>query len=297
MATALPQFLTTKEVASLLRIKERKVYELATDGAIPVSRVTGKLLFPRDLVEMWVQQHVEYLGGRESLREHPRVLAGSHDPLLEWALRESGSGIASFLDGSLDGVQRLAAGAAIAAGLHVRDAESNDWNRHVVARSMPGMPVVLIEWARRRQGIVLPPGNPAHVAVIRDLVGRKVIPRQPNAGSQLLFEQLLQADGIELDTITLTGPAARSETDVALAVADGKADAGFAIEAVARQLRLDFVALAEDRYDLAIWRRDYFEGPVQRLLAFAAGPALARRAEELGGYDLSTLGTVHYNGP
>ena len=112
MAMALPQFLTTKEVASLLRIKERKVYELATDGAIPVSRVTGKLLFPRDLVEMWVQQHVEYLGGRESLREHPLVLAGSHDPLLEWALRESGSGIATFLDGSLDGVQRLAAGDA-----------------------------------------------------------------------------------------------------------------------------------------------------------------------------------------
>ena len=53
-------YLTTKELAELLRIKERKVYELATDGAIPVSRVTGKLLFPRELVELWVQQNVEY---------------------------------------------------------------------------------------------------------------------------------------------------------------------------------------------------------------------------------------------
>ena len=113
---ALPQFLTTKEVAALLRIKERKVYELATDGAIPVSRVTGKLLFPRDLVEMWVQQHVEYLGGRESLRQHPSVLAGSHDPLLEWALRESGSGLAVYFDGSLDGLERLAQGTGVAAG-------------------------------------------------------------------------------------------------------------------------------------------------------------------------------------
>ena len=294
---ALPQFLTTKEVATLLRIKERKVYELATDGAIPVSRVTGKLLFPRDLVEMWVQQHVEYRGGRESLREHPAVLAGSHDPLLEWALRESGSGIATFLDGSLDGVQRLAAGAALAAGLHVHDPQSGDWNRDVVATAMPGMPVVLIEWARRRQGIVLPEGNPAGVATIGDLIGRRVIPRQPNAGSQLLFEQLLQAEGIAVDSMTFTGPAARSETDVALAVADGKAEAGFAIESVARQLRLTFLPLAEERYDLAIWRRDYFEEPMQRLLAFAGEQALRKRAEELGGYDVSHLGAVHYNGP
>lgn len=294
---ALPQFLTTKEVATLLRIKERKVYELATDGAIPVSRVTGKLLFPRDLVEMWVQQHVEYLGGRESLREHPLVLAGSHDPLLEWALRESGSEIATFLDGSLDGVQRLAAGTALAAGLHVQDTETGEWNCEVVARAMPGMPVVLIEWARRRQGIVLPQGNPAKVASIQDLVGRRVIARQPNAGSQLLFEQLLEADGIDPQSIAATGTAARSETDVALAVADGKAEAGFAIEAVARQLRLAFVPLALERYDLAIWRRDYFETPMQRLLDFAHAPALAKRAEELGGYDVSHLGTVHYNGP
>ncbi|NIM72318.1 MAG: helix-turn-helix domain-containing protein [Gammaproteobacteria bacterium] len=293
----LPQFLTTKEVADLLRIKERKVYELATDGAIPVSRVTGKLLFPRELVELWVQRHVEYQGGRESLRPHPLVLAGSHDPLLEWALRESGSGIATFFDGSLDGVQRLAAGTALAAGLHVHDAASGEWNREIITRAMPGMPVVMIEWARRRQGIVLPAGNPAGVAGVRDLLGLKVIPRQPNAGSQVLLEQLLEAEGIAADALQRVGPAARSETDVALAVADGKAEAGFAIEAAARQLRLDFVPLADERYDLAVWRRDYFEAPMQRLLAFAREPALAGRAEELGGYDVSELGKVHYNGP
>ncbi|MCE3248266.1 MAG: helix-turn-helix protein, partial [Geminicoccaceae bacterium] len=52
----MPEFLTTKEVAALLRIKERKVYELVSDNAIPVSRVTGKLLFPREMIEAWVWQ-------------------------------------------------------------------------------------------------------------------------------------------------------------------------------------------------------------------------------------------------
>ncbi len=113
----MPEFLTTKEVAALLRIKERKVYELVSDNAIPVSRVTGKLLFPREMIEAWVWQHADYAAGTEGLHGRPPVLAGSHDPLLEWALRESGSELAAFFDGSLDGLARLAAGKAIAAGL------------------------------------------------------------------------------------------------------------------------------------------------------------------------------------
>jgi hypothetical protein len=34
-------------------------------------------------------------------------------------------------------------------------------------------------------------------------------------------------------------------------------------------------------------RRDYFEPPIQTLLAFARSDTFARRAEHLGGYDLS----------
>ena len=89
-------FLTTKEVAALLRIKERTVYDLVKEGSIPVSRVTGKLLFPRELVEAWVRRNAETEGGIEAVMRPPPVLAGSHDPLLEWAIRESGSGIATF---------------------------------------------------------------------------------------------------------------------------------------------------------------------------------------------------------
>jgi excisionase family DNA binding protein len=294
---ALPKFLTTREVAELLRIKERKVYELAAEGEIPVSRVTGKLLFPRAMVEMWVQQKVEYAGGREKLLDHPLVLAGSHDPLLDWALRESGSGIATFVDGSLDGLQQLADGRAIAAGIHVYDAESGEWNRPAIERALPGMPVVLIEWAKRRQGLVLPAGNPAGVEGVANLAGCRIIGRQPNAGSRLLFDHLVESGGVDAKSLGFVETPARSETDVALAIADGKADAGFAIESVAHQLRLAFVPLARERFDLAVWRHDYFESPMQRLVAFTRTPAFRARADELGGYDVSDLGTVHYNGP
>ena len=272
----MPEFLTTKEVAALLRIKERKVYELVAEHAIPVSRVTGKLLFPREMVEAWVWRQAEYAGGTEALHGRPPVLAGSHDPLLEWALRESGSELAAFFDGSLDGLARLTAGKAIAAGLHVYEPDAEGWNRDHLERAMPGMPVVLVEWAWRIQGLVA---------------------RQERSGSHLLLDHLMRQAGLESARVRFLAPPARSEADVALAIAEGKADAGFAIETVARQFRLDFVPLFRERYDLAVWRRDYFEPHLQKLLAFCHTSAFQKRAEELGGYDVSGLGQVHHNGP
>lgn len=290
-------YLTTREVAALLRIKERKVYELVGDNAIPHSRVTGKLLFPRDMVETWVRRHVEFREGVEGLVERQQVVAGSHDPLLDWALRESGSGLATFFDGSLSGLKRLAEGGAVAAGMHVYEPDREDWNRAHIRERIPGMPVILVEWAMRTQGLVLAPGNPQNITSIADLAGRRVIPRQRQAGSRVLLEYLMKKAGLDPAAITMLDPPARSEADVALAVADGKADAGLAIETVARQYRLDFLPLFRERYDLAVWRRDWFEPPLRKLISFARTPAFAERAAELGGYDISGLGTVRYNGP
>ena len=91
------EFLTTKEVAALLRIKERTVYDLVKEGSIPVSRVIGKLLFHRELVEAWVRRNAETEVGIEAVTRPLPVLAGSHDPLLEWAIRDSGSGTPPLL--------------------------------------------------------------------------------------------------------------------------------------------------------------------------------------------------------
>lgn len=291
------EFLTTKEVAALLRIKGRKVYELVSDNAIPHSRVTGKLLFPRDMVEAWVRRHVDFREGVEGLVERQQVVAGSHDPLLDWALRESGSGLATFFDGSLSGLTRLAEGGAVAAGMHVYEPEAENWNRAHIRERIPGMPVILVEWAMRTQGLVLASGNPQDIASIADLAGRRVIPRQQEAGSRVLLEYLMKKAGLDPAAMTMLDPPARSEADVALAVADGKADAGLAVETVARQHRLDFLPLFRERYDLAVWRRDWFEPPLRSLISFARTPAFAERAAELGGYDITGLGTVRYNGP
>jgi excisionase family DNA binding protein len=222
-ATPHRALMTTREVADYLRLKERKVYDLVRDRRIPCIRLTGKWLFPRTLIELWVLQNAEGVQPLNVAVERPPVIAGSHDPLLEWAAREAECDLAFMFNGSLDGLNRFAQGKARCCGLHVFDPDTGEYNRGLAARTLAGCEVVLIQWAWREQGL--------------------------------------------------------------------------GIAAVARQCRLDFVPLHRERYDLVIGRRDYFEPSFQQLLGFSRTARFAEKAAELGGYDVSGLGRVIYNGP
>lgn len=296
----MPEMMSTREVAEYLRVKERKVYDLVRRRQIPCTRVTGKLLFPKLLIDQWLAEATDVPdAARRLAKPAPPVVAGSHDPLLDWALRESHSDLALLAGGSLDGLKRLKAGEARISGLHVLDPESGEYNRKVVEASLPGMDVVVIEWAWREQGLVVAPGNPLGIAGLADLRAKRarIVQRQAAAGSQLLFRHLIEQAGIAPEELVLLDQPALSETDLGLAVQEGKADAGPAIRAAAQQFRLDFVALARERFDLVMRRRDYFEPPVQKLLGFARTDAFRAHAQEMGGYDTSGLGRVVYNGP
>jgi putative molybdopterin biosynthesis protein len=289
------ELMTTAEVADYLRLKQRKIYELVRTNAIPCARVTGKLLFPRPLIDLWVAQHTGYAG--PPLVAAPPVYAGSHDPLLEWALRESGSGLALLAGGSSEGLRRLAERQAVLAGLHLVDA-AGDYNLAAVRSFGLVGDIVLLEWAQREQGLVLAKGNPRRIAGLADLARRgvRVAQRQDGAGAQILLVHLLRRAGMRLDALRLVAPANLTETDLAACVLDGKADCGLAIRAVAQRFGLAFIPLQVERFDLALRRRDYFEPPVQALLRFAGSPGFRARAAEFGGYDVSGLGTVRFNG-
>ncbi len=296
----MPELMTTREVADYLRIKERKVYDLVRNGAIPCTRVTGKWLFPKTLIDRWVGGRTEMPDGladeNASIAAPPPIVAGSHDPLLDWALRESRSDLALHPGGSLDGLRRLAAGEAVAAGTHAPD-EDGEYSAKSVAGALAGQPVVVLEWAWRRQGLVVAPGNPHGLKSVADLAkpGLRVALRQEGSGSRLLLAQLLSRTGIAVSDLGGLKQVAHSETDLAIAVLAGKADAGLAIEASAREHRLDFIPLARERYDLALMRRAYFEPPIQALFAFAKTRRFAERAGEFGGYEVGGLGNVVFN--
>jgi excisionase family DNA binding protein len=287
-------YLTAKELAALLRIKERKVYELAASGEVPCARATGKLLFPRQAVESWIAQRSSGHAA-PALAQRPNVVLGSHDPLLDWALRESRSGLATFLDGSLDGIERFARREGVAAGLHVYLADSDEWNDALVQERFASEPVVLIELAWRDRGLIVAPGQETTIRGIGALRGLRVVPRQPEAGSQVLLAQLLEKHGLGADDLQFSG-VARSETDAAIAVLEGKADAAFGLRGLARQYRLGFMPILRERFDLLVDRRAWFEPPLQCFADFCRSAAFRAKADELGGYDVSGFGRVHFNG-
>ena len=279
-------FLTTREVADLLRVKERKVYDLAAANEIPHRRITGKLLFPKDELTAWIN------GGTVAQRARPPIIAGSHDPLLDWAAREAGAKLATLFDGSAAGLAKFAAGEAMLSGLHIPD--GTGWN--VTATQEADLrDCVLIGMAYRSQGLMMRQDLAGRVTGLDDLEGLRVLLRQPGAGSRSLFDQLAKDKGME--NVRFTPHPARTETDAAQEVAQGLADVSFGLEAAAHQYGLAFAPLVQEQFDLLIDRKAYFQPEVQSLLAFLRSGSSAEKARLLKGYDLSPLGTVRWVSP
>lgn len=286
--SATPEFLTVKELADLLRIKERKVYDLASAGSVPCNRATGKLLFPADEVRAWIDGKQ---AGKSVAR--PAVFLGSHDPLLEWALRQSQCGLASFFDGSSDGISRFCSGEGIATGLHIFDRKTDTWNTETVADSCAEQDAVLIEWATRKRGLVVR-SDEKDISGVVDLPGKRMAPRQPKSGTAVLLDTVFGDAGVPMDEVTFTDPC-HSEQDAVLAVVEGVADVTFGLEAVAGQFGLGFIPVVDERFDILIDRKAYFEMPMQTLLTFCRSAAFIERAAALTGYALDGLGDVRWN--
>lgn len=108
--------LTTEEAATYLRLSERKLYELVANGTIPCTKVTGRWLFPREALDRWVMAGLITPSALARVAA-PTIVGGSHDPLLEWALRESNWGLAYLAEGSERGLQRLVSGEVMMAAI------------------------------------------------------------------------------------------------------------------------------------------------------------------------------------
>jgi excisionase family DNA binding protein len=286
--------MTTAEVASYLRIRERTVYEMVSRQRIPCSRATGKLLFSRALINAWVEAHTEM--PREQAASAPPIYAGSSEPLLEWALRQSGSGLAVLVAGSRKGLESIARGQALVAGTHLLDTDSETYNLPQIQALVPQSDVVAIHWADRTQGLLLARGNPLGIEGLADVArrGLRFARRGPGSGSHVLLEALLAREGLGLDDLTSPERVAETQSDLAAMIAIGEADCGLGIAAAAAGL--DFIPLRQaESFDLVMRRRDYFEPPLQSLLAFARTEPFARQAAFLGGYDVARLGEVRLN--
>jgi putative molybdopterin biosynthesis protein len=268
------------------------------NAAVPCSKVTGRWLFPKAALDRGVSAGL--LSTAPLAQPAPPLVGGSHDPLLEWALRESASGLATLPEGSEAGLRRLGRGEVMAAAIHLHridgDGDDDRSNAEAVANA-PGLhDVVVIAFARREQGLLVAPGNPLKLADIASVAAARArMALRPNgAGAQLLLLALLARAGLAFEALNAVKPPCPTGPDIAQAVRTQRADCGIATRAVALSSGLDFVPLTWEHFDLALRQRDFFLPGPQALAGFLRTAAFRERAAELRGYDVTATGTVRH---
>ena len=292
------QLFTTSEAAHYLRLKERKIYEMVAEGTVPCTKVTGRWLFPKAELDHWLASSISRPDGLSRPEPAP-IVAGSHDPLLEWALRESGSGLATLAVGSEAGFDRFIAAEAIAAAVHLHALEdpAADANIAALAARSDVQDAVMIGFCRREQGLLLAPGNPLKLNSIDDVISKRarIAMRPKGAGAQLLLLAMLQRAKATMEKLVAVAPVCPTGPDIAQAIRAGRADTGIATRAVADAAGLDFVSIFWEPFDLVMRQRDYFRPSLQALLKFLHADELTARAREMGGYDLTETGSVRFS--
>lgn len=287
-------YFTTEEAATYLRIKERKLYELVATEVVPCSKVSGKWLFPRAALDRWVMSGMIGMAGI-GFSPPPAIIGGSHDLLLDWTARQSGSGLALLSEGSQAGLTRLGSNDIALAAIHFHDDGADmDGNLRAVTAQILMPDVVVIAFAKREQGLVLAPGNPQKLTSLQDVISAKARfgLRQKGAGALMLLQRLLATAGENITSLkTATTPYPTGQ-DLALGIRSGEIDCGIATRAIAAVQGLEFLSLAWERFDLAMRQSTYFQPGPQALFTLMRHAHFARQAKVLGGYDVSEVGRV-----
>jgi molybdate-binding protein len=280
------------------------VYSLIAEKGLPASKVTGKWLFPINLVRQWVEAGTENFPQQAKLPPyHGLVLiAGSNDLLLDRIIAtfnvKHEKHMAMFgLAGSMGGLKALKQNLCHIASSHLVG-DNDDYNFPFLKDEMNQIPAV-VNFCAREQGLLVQKGNPKNIRSVKDFCNPefRMINRQLGTGTRQLFDNQLKEAGIKGETITGYENTVARHMDVGLEILTGKADAGPGIRPVANVLGLSFVHICWERFDLLINKDRFFDQGIQLFLSLLKGKVIQATAEAYGGYDLSTTGKMIYPDP
>ncbi|MDY6823507.1 MAG: helix-turn-helix transcriptional regulator [Thermodesulfobacteriota bacterium] len=294
------KMLSTREVAEFLGVNEKNIYTLVAEKGLPGTKVTGKWLFPLQLVEQWVETNTvnHPSPAVEILSSKVLVIAGSNDPLLEKTISRFNRTCSDYLAvfgnvGSMGGLAALADHRCHIAASHLVQDEDGDYNFAFAGETLQTMPAV-INFCRRRQGIVTAGGNPKKIKSVADLAkkGVRIVNRSPATGTRRLLDLKLAAAGVDGGDIAGYDTIVDRHIDVGLEILADRANAGMAIETAALTLGLDFIPVGWERYDLLVAKPNFFDKPVQLFCGLLSEPDFSETAKTLGGYDTGISGRI-----
>lgn len=263
-----------------------------------LSRADGLVIVPRGIQGLEAGSQVEvHLKKDLRLAEHTIFAVGSHDLTLDVLAQHLGRlnrRLVSSNVGSQGGLLAIRRGETHLAGTHLLDPETGSYNLAAVTGYLHDLPVRLIVWAEREQGLIVQKGNPKGITGLQDLAtpGISFINRQRGSGTRVLLDYHLEQ--LQMDANLISGYAFEEYTHLAVAsaVSSGRADCGLGITAAAKALDLDFIPLFNERYDLAV-PAEFFDSEVLAPLFQIIDDAQFRKdLDQLSGYNFSRMGEL-----
>ena len=256
-------------------------------------------LLARGLADELKALNQESAPGASQTRARPLVVHASHDFALA-GLRDllstgpSAPGLELHFRGSLDSLADLGNGLCDVAGFHVPAGPDDEHAYDPYRPLLKARSLLLVRFVTRRQGLMVARGNPKGVRALADLADGNVrfINRQQGSGTRVYFEHLLARQRIRPARIAGFQNEEFTHAAVAATVASGMADAGFGIEAAAKQQALDFIPLAAERYLLAARRGTLSTTAAQLVLKALQSPEFGALCRKLAGYDATGAGGI-----
>ena len=288
-------FMNVRQVSNYLHLNEKKIYALVNEGHIPATKITGKWMFPKELIDKWMLDSTH-----NGLLHDRLIIAGSDDPLLyRVVLRFTESlGSKALLTytstGTRQGLDLLNSDKVDACCIHWGP-EQESARRHpsLLQQYSRHSDWVLIRAFKREQGLLFNSSSLADTPKVPAIFDSKFrwSVRQAGSGGQRYLMEVLSKHGMNYNMLNITDTSL-SEREAAASIALKKADIASGTRALASEFGLDFISLGWEAFDFAIPRNIWFRHLFQNLIASIKSDLGQDIAYQLGGYQLSQCGDL-----
>lgn len=300
------EIMNTKEVAKYLDIHEKQVYALIKSKRIPSTRITGKWIFPKKLIDEWLETNARC--GMAEARIKSKQIAGallasgSNDPILDILKTHIKKSYPEFYifsanTGSTDGLKALNQRYTDIAWSHLLEPETGEYNIPYLSEYLPNLKPVVINLFYRHLGFLVAPQNPLHINGFEDLKKKKVrlINRQKGSGTRLLLDHGLQKSVIAPSAVKGYENEVYTHFEVGLSILAKEADVGIATVAVSKLLGLSFVPITCEAFDMILDQSTFFDKKIQAFMEILNSKEFRSRVEPLGSYDFKNSGKILYS--
>ena len=263
-------------------------------------KADGILEVPQGLegYEAGSEVNVRLLCSEEKLK-NTVVVIGSHDPLLDELgdmlhVADDDVYMSSSHVGSMGGIMAIRRGEAHAAGCHLLDTATGEYNLAFIRKYFPKGGVKLISCVGRQQGLMVAKGNPLNIRKFSDIArtGIRYVNRQKGSGTRILADYLCKQDDLNGDSIYGYDREELTHTSVAVQIASGSADVGMGIYSAAKLYDLDFIPICIEEYDLIVPDHAWETPQVQQMIGVLKSETFKEKILSLGGYTVDNPGEI-----